>query len=235
MVKRGVSVVVCAYNEAPRISKVLKTLIKTKILDEIIIINDGSTDNTEKIIKKIKNKKIKYLKNKKNKGKGYSMNLGVRVSKYNVILFCDADLKGISPKIIKKITEPVLKNKVNMFIGVRNLWSYRLIRKLNIYYALFFLSGQRALKKYVWLKLPSFYKKGFRIETGLNYFSKIHAGSFEYDVFNYTHTNKRKKMGVIKGLKETVKMYKEITFATIRFILYDKWKQSSKLLVNKTI
>lgn len=90
------SIVIPAYNEEKRIGATLKGLfdfIKTykKIKNyEIIIIDDGSKDNTLKVIPK--NKNISILKNKTNRGKGYSVRKGVLNSKYALILFMDGDL-----------------------------------------------------------------------------------------------------------------------------------------------
>ncbi len=90
---KKISVVIPAYNEEKRLPgtlKKIKNFFKTnKIKNEIIVVDDGSTDNTVSVAKKYK---IKILKNEKNSGKGYSVKRGVFSAKGDIILFTDADL-----------------------------------------------------------------------------------------------------------------------------------------------
>ena len=91
-----ISVVIPAYNEEKRIGTSLKKVIGylSSNFDkyEIIIVDDGSTDNINKIIAKHKGKNIKVLRNKKNRGKGYSVKRGILNAKYSLVLFSDSDL-----------------------------------------------------------------------------------------------------------------------------------------------
>ena len=93
---KSLSVVIPAYNESQRIKNtidaVLKYLENWKIKFEIIVVDDGSIDNTADIVKNIKDKRVRIVKNGKNYGKGYSVRNGVLNSKYEYVLFSDADL-----------------------------------------------------------------------------------------------------------------------------------------------
>ena len=87
------------YNEENRIKKnlhLIQNFLKKKN-SEVIFVNDGSNDNSDKIIKKFrsknKNKKlIKYISYKKNVGKGYAIKKGVLKSRKKWILICDLDM-----------------------------------------------------------------------------------------------------------------------------------------------
>ena len=59
----------------------------------MIIIDDCSTDNPVKIIKKFKNKKIRFIKNRKNIGAGLSRNIGTKLARGRYITFIDSDDK----------------------------------------------------------------------------------------------------------------------------------------------
>ncbi|MCX8094465.1 MAG: glycosyltransferase family 2 protein [Candidatus Goldbacteria bacterium] len=88
-----VSVIIPAYNEEKRLPETLKKiknfLKKNKIKNEIIVVDDGSTDNTVSISKKYK---VKVLKNEKNKGKGFSVKRGMLAARGEIVIFTDADL-----------------------------------------------------------------------------------------------------------------------------------------------
>jgi len=92
------SIVIPAYNEEKRIKKTLDIIIdyfENKKLDfEIFIVNDGSKDKTKEIIEEYskKYKQVILLDNGKNRGKGYSVNHGVKKAQGQLILFSDADL-----------------------------------------------------------------------------------------------------------------------------------------------
>ncbi len=88
------SIIIPAYNEGKRIENTLKTwlayLKKNKWNFELIVVDDGSKDNTFIIVKKFKN--VKLISYKPNHGKGHAVRTGVLASKGDYVLFCDADL-----------------------------------------------------------------------------------------------------------------------------------------------
>ena len=87
----SISVIVPIYNSEAYLDKCISSLInQTKKDIEIILVNDGSTDKSEEIIKSYKDKRIKYYKNK-NKGIGYSRNFGIDKSNSKYIMFLDSD------------------------------------------------------------------------------------------------------------------------------------------------
>jgi glycosyltransferase involved in cell wall biosynthesis len=91
----GISIIVPVYNSEKYLKACLASLINQSLKDiEIIIINDGSTDKSEEIIKKFKEKYpnlIKYYSLKKNKGLGYVRNYGIEKSDKKYIGFVDSD------------------------------------------------------------------------------------------------------------------------------------------------
>ena len=88
---KDISIIVPIYNAEKYIKKCLDSIInQTKKEIEIILVNDGSTDNTENIIKEYKDKRIKYFKNT-NHGIGYTRNFGIDKSTSKYIMFLDSD------------------------------------------------------------------------------------------------------------------------------------------------
>ena len=86
-----ISIIVPIYNASKYLNKCLDSLIKqTKQELEFIIINDGSTDDSETIIKNYKDERIKYFK-RSNKGIGKTRNFGISKARGKYIVFLDSD------------------------------------------------------------------------------------------------------------------------------------------------
>lgn len=85
------SVIIPLYNKEKDIQKTLSSVLEQSFSDfEIIIVNDGSTDNSEEIVKSINDSRI-HLYSEENKGVSASRNFGVDKSNSNYIAFLDAD------------------------------------------------------------------------------------------------------------------------------------------------
>lgn len=96
--KKSISIVIPAYNEEKKLSRTLKELKnfleKRDDVKEIIFVNDGSTDNTEKILleESRKNSWLRVVSYPINKGKGFAIKKGMLSSVGDVVAFTDADL-----------------------------------------------------------------------------------------------------------------------------------------------
>ncbi len=201
-VKEGVSVIIPAYNEEKRILNVIKPSLKTDIVKEVIVIDDGSKDKTSEVVKSYmkklseKNKKrIRLIQHKKNKGKAKAMETGVKKAKSKYILFLDADLKNLKPEDIKKLCLPVLLKKVDITLSLRK-------NSLDIFKMLRcdFITGERCLNKEllkgIWPKI----KKGFGIEVEMNKRILNRKLKFATVPINARNTEKIKKRGFKEGI-----------------------------------
>jgi len=94
------SIVIPAYNESRRITptldKVLAYVSQHQLDAEIIVVNDGSRDNTAEIVRTYERRspQLRLLENPGNRGKGYSVRNGMLNAKGNILLFSDADLSS---------------------------------------------------------------------------------------------------------------------------------------------
>lgn len=113
-----ISIIMPAYNEASKIKNTLENIYSIEEIDEIIVVDDGSSDNTSEIVSTIESKKIKLFKLEQNKGKGYALNYGLNIAMENadIIGFLDADL-GSSSKEVKKLIDSILNNEADVIIA----------------------------------------------------------------------------------------------------------------------
>lgn len=113
----NISFVIPAYNCADTIKESIDSIFDDnyKKNDEIIIINDFSTDKTDKVIKKICNKypQIKYLKNDNNKGCPATRNIGIKIASNPLIFNLDSD-NILERGSIKRLKDYLLKEKADM-------------------------------------------------------------------------------------------------------------------------
>ena len=107
---RKISVIVPAYNEEKKIVGVINSLFNSNSFDQIICVNDGSTDNTLQLLKKFK--KITLINLKKNHGKGYAIGKGIEKAHGEIIVFIDADKSGFNNKLIQQLIQPLLNKKI---------------------------------------------------------------------------------------------------------------------------
>lgn len=113
------SVIVPVFNEEKTVGKMLSKLIKVADVYEVIVVDDGSSDNSAKEINKITSKKIQLF-SKKNGGKGSAIRFGLTKVSGSHVLIQDADLE-YDPEDILILTEPVKKGKAEVVYGSRFL------------------------------------------------------------------------------------------------------------------
>ncbi len=112
------------YNEENTVEEVIKEVLKVKLpyklKKEIIIVDDGSKDNTKKILQKIKNPNVKVFFNKQNKGKGAALLKGFKHCSGDLIIVQDADLE-YDPHEYKILIEAIMKKNADVIYGSRFL------------------------------------------------------------------------------------------------------------------
>lgn len=109
-----ISVIIPTYNRAKLLSRSVKSVINQTYKNlEIIIVDDGSTDNTEEVIKKIKDRRVKYIKLNKNKGACHARNRGIKEATGKYIAFQDSD-DVFLPNKLQKQYDNMIKNNSDM-------------------------------------------------------------------------------------------------------------------------
>ena len=119
-IKMKISVIVPCYNEQTTIIDILEKVNaqKKNFNLEIIVSDDGSTDNTLSLLQNNKNLFDKLIVSEKNFGKGYALKKGIECSNGDLIIFQDADLE-YDPQDYKKLIQPFILNEADVVYGSR--------------------------------------------------------------------------------------------------------------------
>ncbi|MCD6577561.1 MAG: glycosyltransferase family 2 protein [Anaerolineaceae bacterium] len=160
--RKSVSAIVPVFNEEKTISKVINTLLKNNLINEVICINDGSTDTSMDILNQYKGK-IEIIDLENNQGKGFALSAGIKQAKGEIVAFIDADLTNLSDDHIRELLTPILTGCARGVIG------YPSSVKGNLFNPLSNFSGERAYyKKDLISHVEEIAKTRFGVEVFLN-------------------------------------------------------------------
>lgn len=208
--KDKVSIVICAYNEESTIENVLRSCRMYNKESEIIVVDDGSTDQTPAIVNNCKvTLDLKHLQLEENKGKSHAMVAGVEMAQNEVILFFDADVTGIKAQHFSQLLEPLFDTikPVDMVLGSpsETLIDYR----VNPFKS---LTGERAIRKADLRPiLENIRDIRFGVETYINLYFQAHGKKIKYTLLHgLTHPNKYDKTSASKATQEFLSEGKEI-------------------------
>jgi hypothetical protein len=138
-------------------------LDKCPSIDEVIVVDDGSTDDTWSIVSSFPEVKGVHLP--LNRGKGEALAEGSSWAKGDIFCFIDADVVGLNSGHLYSLVEPIQSGRVVMCVGMRGLWRYR-VPFFRLCVAK--LGGERALLRSVWEAIPLEHRRGYRVETAIN-------------------------------------------------------------------
>lgn len=217
------SAVIAAYNEEATIGAVVDAIRTHRYVWEVIVVDDGSSDNTAAIARAHGAIVIRQ----KNQGKAAAMDAGVKRAAGNIVFFSDADIIGLTHETITQIIDPVLNGEYSMHVGVMSrdiVFFNRLFRYFPI------ISGQRAMRKDLWSHVPHQGKNGFRIEIALNFAAKQDGYSMGFDLIHgLTQVIKEKKYGPVAGARARIGMIYDVVDISARLYLAGyprrKWRQ----------
>ena len=202
-----------AYNEEKTIENIVQTLTTVKLIDRIIVIDDGSTDNTTSVAK---NAGAEVIRMKENRGKGAALKKGIEKTDAEIILMLDGDLIGLNKKHINKLLDPVVNNNFDMSVGIFDHGPGLTDLAQQVTPS---LSGQRAIKLDILNKIENLDEAGFGVEVSINNYVKNNGVVEFVELKNLNHVMKEEKMGLLKGLIARLKMYWDIVRTIIKRII----------------
>lgn len=125
------SIIIPVFNEDKTIGEILKRVFKVRlpngIQKEVIVVNDGSTDNTNHVVEDWKKKGIRYIEYPNNQGKGAAIRSGLKVATGDYVIIQDADLE-YDPSDYSRLLKPLINKETEVVYGNRfenyplNLW-----------------------------------------------------------------------------------------------------------------
>lgn len=183
--KPNIAAIIPTYNEALNISGVLEALRSAPILDEIVLVDDGSRDNTLEILIQAASRdpRIRVIQHGKNRGKGQAIFTGWAATNASILVFLDADLKNLTADHVNSLLEPVLSRRADMTLGLFRGGHFN--TDLSHWFTPF-LTGQRALRAELMKYVSREAAAGYGFEVALT----VAAGRQSY----------RKRIVFLKGV-----------------------------------
>lgn len=215
------SAIIPAYNEGPRIASVLDILCRSHWIDEVIVIDDASSDNTKKVIEQCNYPKLRPVFLSTNGWKLNAVLTGVHMASGDYIVMIDADLIGLESNHIDMLIAPIFEKIADVTLSIRqnSLCIYKFLQTD-------FVSGERVIPKSIFDDEDFFLNgKGFSLEVKIN--QKIVEANYRVkNIFlpGLITPRKSDKMWKLKGFIADVKMIFEILWAMrIDKIMYQLW------------
>lgn len=199
---KPISCVICAFNEAGRIGDVLEAASGHPLIDEIIVVDDGSTDATSSRARAFAD--VTVISLWPNRGKTQALAAGIAAARSDYLMLLDADLDGVTPADLTMLAAPVLSGSADGSISLRGdtLGLYRAMK-------LDFVSGERVLPRALFgdpvktfADLPRWGCEVFINELIIEHGLRVAV----VDWPDVLHTPKHRKVGAWRGAAEEVRM-----------------------------
>ena len=200
------SCVICAYNEGSRISQVLKVAARHCLLGEVIVVNDGSQDDTAARAAEFQG--VQLLTNDRNRGKSWTLARGISAARFDQIMLLDADLVGLRASDLDALAAPVLNGAADVTLSLRGDSLYRAV-------GIDFVSGERVLPRSLFRNVLEALsnKPSWGAEVFIN--ELILARALRLAVVDWkavTYTPKRSKRGALRGVLSELGMTRDIVY-----------------------
>jgi glycosyltransferase involved in cell wall biosynthesis len=204
-----------AFNEESTLPAVLPTVLAATLVDRVLVVDDGSTDETVQVARDLG---AEALRLPENRGKAEALTAAVAASPEPVLLFVDADLAHLTAESLDRLVRPILAGRCGMRVGVRDRG--RWINELQGRHGPL-LSGVRALRREIFATVPASHLQGYRVETALNWSCRQLGLRVETQVLHgVVHRVKEDKVGLALGLASRMRMFSEV-FAEWLRLRYD--------------
>jgi glycosyltransferase involved in cell wall biosynthesis len=117
---RSLSVIVPVYNERATVAEIIRRMraVSIPLALDIIVVDDGSTDGTDKILSTLQDSTVRLISHDRNRGKGAAIRTGLEQARGDLLLVQDADLE-YDPDDWNRLLEPALRGRAEVVYGSR--------------------------------------------------------------------------------------------------------------------
>ena len=115
------SIIIPCYNEEENIEKCIKRIPQLPWEYETLVVDDGSTDNTYNVARRINMKNLRVIGYKKNRGKGFAVRFGIKHASANSAIIQDADMATPLDEL-EQVLEPLMNNRADFVNGSRMIY-----------------------------------------------------------------------------------------------------------------
>ncbi len=205
-----ISAVIPVYNEEHTVGGVVRAIKSSPLISEIIVVSDGSTDQTAERAREAGADKVYELP--VNHGKGYAIVYGVEHASAPILLFADADLLGMTSRHVEALLSPIIDGTLAMCCGIRDRGKFF----TNLSAHLLWITGERALKREIIEKIPPRYLQKFMLEPSLNYYCRIKKLPYGCVILHGLKIRRKlQKVGILLSLGQYRMMWYQIIKAMI--------------------
>ena len=208
MSRPRVAAIIPAYNEELTIADVVRAALQSPLVDEVLVVSDGSTDKT---VARAEQAGAIALAFPVNQGKGAAMASGVVATQAPIVLFLDADLRGLTADHIERLLLPVFSGARMMNIGLRDRgFLVGLMRHLPL------VGGERAMRREVFERIPRRFLHRFMVESALNYSCRSRGEPYGSVILpGLSIRRKHEKVGIWRALGEYAKMGWQMAYGMV--------------------
>lgn len=211
-----ITAIIPAYNEEKSIGSVISVLRASPSIDEVFVVDDGSSDKTAEEAVRAGARVIRQARG----GKGTALNAAALLTDADILFFSDADLVGLTPRHVESILESVVSGRVTMCVGLRDrgVWLNWLMR-----HTLPLIGGERAIHREAFLGVSALGIKDFGIEIAMNaYCKKNHLPIKVIGMSGVRQIIKERKYGLVPGMIARAAMVIQIIRTEIYFRFFQK-------------
>lgn len=205
----NVACLIPAWNEERTVAQVVRTCLDCPLVEEVVVISDGSTDRTAQ---EAAQAGARVIVRERNGGKDRALQDGVQATEAGLLVLLDADLLGLRPEHVSALIEPIYSGRAQTTLGVfrHGGWQTDFSQSLTP-----FLNGQRCLTRQLWLDaITPCLGVGYGLETVLSRYIHTYGIRLErVPMEGVGQLRKEQKIGWWRGLLWRMRMYREILAA----------------------